>query len=387
MKAQPFALKRSIARRLSGVHVTNDNMTFDMAAVAGQYVVDSAGRLNARGDKLQFGNVVTHDGKTVDSTGAYLIGELERLDPTLHMPLAAVSWSRDIDLREDVTLGDEFSSFTLTTFGSSGSLGAGNGIRNGKAWIGKVTSQIAGVGVDTAKLPQPLTPWALEVKYTILELASAAQMGRPIDAQKIEALKLKHQMDIDEQVYVGDANIGATGMLNNTLMTNFSNVPNGAAASPLWVNKTPNEILADINGLITNVWAASGWAKMPDKILLPPAQFGYISTTLISTAGSVSILKYLLENNVLNTSGMGTLQIVPCKWCIGSGAGGTIGTTGAFDRMFAYTQEKGLIRYPMTMLQRTPIQFDSIYHKFAYYCRLGIVELVYPETVGARDGI
>jgi hypothetical protein len=45
----------------------------------------------------------------VDSTGAFLIGELERLDQTLHMPLAAVTWSRDIDLREDVTLADEFS--------------------------------------------------------------------------------------------------------------------------------------------------------------------------------------------------------------------------------------------------------------------------------------
>jgi hypothetical protein len=54
--------------------------------------------------------------------------------------------------------------------------------------------------------------------------------------------------------------------------------------------------------------------------------------------------------------------------------------------MLAYTQEKQLVRFPMTMLQRTPIQYDSIYHKFTYYCRLGQVELVYAQTVGARDG-
>ena len=53
--------------------------------------------------------------------------------------------------------------------------------------------------------------------------------------------------------------------------------------------------------------------------------------------------------------------------------------------MLAYTQEKGLVRYPMTPLQRTPIQYDSIYHKFTYYCRLGIIEVVYPETMAARD--
>lgn len=364
---------------------THDHAAFDMAS---QFAADSRGRPYAIGQRFEH-VYRTHDGRTTDSTGAFLVGELERLDPTLHMPLAAVSWQRDIDLREDVTVADEFSSFTLTTFGSAGNLGAGNSIRNGKAWIGKATDQIGGMGVDTAKTPQPLTPWGLEIKYSLLELASAAQMGRPIDDQKIEGLKLKHQMDVDEMVYVGDSTIagGVGGLINNPLMTNVSNVPNGAAASPLWVNKTPNEILADVNNLITSVWAASGYAKMPNKILLPPAQFGYISTTVVSTAGNVSILKYLLENNILKSSGMGELTIVPCKWCPGSGVGGTIGTPGAYDRMFAYTQEKNLVRYPMTMLQRTPIQYDSIYHKFTYYCRLGQVELVYPETCGARDGI
>jgi hypothetical protein len=54
----------------------------------------------------------THDGRTVDSAGAFLVQELERLDPALHMPLAAVTWGRDIDLREDVTLADESASLS-----------------------------------------------------------------------------------------------------------------------------------------------------------------------------------------------------------------------------------------------------------------------------------
>ena len=36
-----------------------------------------------------------------------------------------------------------------------------------------------------------------------------------------------------------------------------------------------DEILADVNAIITSTWAASGWKVMPSKILLPPAQFGY----------------------------------------------------------------------------------------------------------------
>ena len=363
---------------------TRDELTFDMASMS-IAPLDAIG--NQRGKTLDH-KYRTWDGKrTVDSTGAFLIGELERLDQELHMPLAAVSWSRDIDLREDVTIADEFSSFTLTTFGSAGSLGTGQGIRNSKAWIGKATDQIGGVGVDTGKIANPLTPWGLEVKFSVLELESAAKLGRPIDDQKLEALKLKHQMDIDEQVYVGDSTLNAGGLVNHSLVTNVANVPNGASASPLWTQKTPNEILADVNALILSVWSATGFSTMPNRILIPPTQFGYISATIVSSAGNQSILKFLLDNNIIKNSGNGELVIAPAKWLVGAGSGGTIGTTGTVDRMIAYNKSKQFVRYPMTSLQRTPVQFDSIYHKSTYFCRLGVVEVVYPETLAYRDGL
>ena len=337
--------------------------------------------------------VQTHDGRTVDSTGAFLVGELERLDQTLHEPLAMVSWGRDIDLREDVSIADEVSSFTLTSYASAGGLGTGNSIGNGKAWIGKSTDQVSGVGLDIGKIPHPLRPWGLEIKYTILELESAAKLGRPIDNQKYEALQLKHQMDIDEQVYIGDTGTGDTGLVNNSLVTPQNVVP-GAAGATQWqgtganpVPKTPDEILADVNTALTTVWANAAWAVIPSRLLLPPAQFGYISTAKVSLAGNVSILKYVQENNLLTTSGKGKLDVFPAKWLIGAGAGGTIGTTGTVDRMMVYTKDRKRVRYPMTLLQRTPIQYDSIYHKSTYFCRLGVVELVYPETMGYFDGI
>lgn len=367
---------------------TRDHQTFDHALLP-TAPIDAAGTM--RGKVLDHA-YKTWDGKrTVDSTGAFLIGELERLDQTIHLPLAAVTWGRDIDLREDVTIADELSSFTLTTFGSAGSLGTGNGIRNGKAWIGKATNQIGGVGVDTGKIANPLTPWALEIAYSILELESAAKLGRPIDEQKYEALKLKLQMDIDEQVYVGDATIGSLtgvgGLVNNGLVTNVANVPNGGGGTAPWSTKTPQEILADVNALLISVWASTGYAVMPNRLLIPPTQFGYINSTIVSTAGNQSILKFLLENNIIKNSGAGDLVIAPAKWLVGAGTGGTIGTAGTVDRMVAYNKNKRFVRFPMTPLQRTPVQYDSIYHKSSYFCRLGVVEVVYPETMGYRDGI
>lgn len=341
------------------------------------------------------GGIITHDGKTVDSTGAFLVGELERLDLTMHEPLAEVSWGRDIDLREDVTIADDVSSFTLSSFSANSGTGSGQGIGTGKAWLGKATDQITGLSVDISKVPHALTPWGMELKYTIFELESAAKLGRPIDAQKYEGLQLKHQMDIDEQVYMGDTTIGATGLLNDAGIAP-ANLAVGASGVTNWMpnaqglSKTALEILSDVNTALTTVWKAAAWAVVPTELRLPPDQFGYISTQPVAIGGTspaVSILKYIQDNNLLTTTGRGRLNIQPLKWLIGMGAGGTIGTSGTVDRMFVYTKDKKRVRYPMTLLQRTPLQYDSIFHKATYFCRLGQVEWVYTETGGYFDGL
>lgn len=398
MKPHTLPQARQSARAVNRAFTRDNMLTFDGLPA----VMDRSATWNDQqtaipvhpGRPLSYGapgygpgrGVRTHDGRTVDSTGSFLVGELERLDLTLHEPLADVSWGRDIDLREDVTIADEVSSFTLTTYAAAGSLGTGQVVGKGKAWIGKATDQIGGIGVDISKVPNALTPWGMELKYTILELESAAKVGRPIDVTKYDGMQLKYQMDIDEQVYIGDTSLNVTGLVNNTLVTP-ANVVQGAGGSTLWTSKTPDEILTDVNTALTTVWAASAYAVVPGKMLLPPAQFGYISTQKVSLAGNVSIMKYILENNLLTSTGRGKLEIQPVKWLIGSGAGGTIGTADGHDRMVIYTKDKKRVRFPMTLLQRTPVQYDGIYHKTTYFCRLGVVEVVYPETIGYFDGI
>src|SRR5258708_877148 len=100
-------MKSNLSPRFAGRHYTRDNMmTFD----ANSFVADPYG--NMRGRSLS-APMITHDGRTVDSTGAFLVGELERLDLTLHQPLVSTNYLRDIPLREDVTIADEVSSFTI----------------------------------------------------------------------------------------------------------------------------------------------------------------------------------------------------------------------------------------------------------------------------------
>lgn len=324
--------------------------------------------------------LMTFDARTIDSTGSFLIGELERLDQTLHMPLVNYTWSRDIKLREDVTIADETSSFTNSSFAS-----AGGATPNGKAWLSKNANQIPGIQLDIGKTVSPLNLWAHEIAWTLPELESAIKLGRPIDAQKLTGLQLKHQMDIDEQVYVGDTVLNVTGLANSAAVT-VGNVIAGALGGTQWATKTPDEILNDVNSLLYATYAASGFARIPNELRLPPLQYGYIVAQKVSGNADKSILKFLLENNLAAQNGT-PLNIQPLKWLIGRGVGGTPFTLGTVDRMVAYTNDQTLVRFPMVPLQRTPLEYRSLWQSTTYYGRLGVVEFVYPETLQYADGI
>ncbi|HHD2710216.1 DUF2184 domain-containing protein [Klebsiella michiganensis] len=311
---------------------------------------------------------MTFDQATVDSSGAFLIHELERLDQTLNLPLTSQTWSRDIQLREDVSIADEISSFTNTTFAAAGTPNA-----NGKNWISPLATAIAGVNVDIEKKGFPLELWGMELGWTVIELNAAAQVGRPIDTQKYDGMQLKWNMDTDEQVYIGDAAKGAKGLLNLSQVTPTN-------ATKTWATSTADEIRASINQVLSNAWARSAYSKVPEDLLIPPEQYSFIASTIVSTAGNQSLLTYLETNTIAYHQNGKPLNIRPVKWMKGRGVGGT-------DRMVAYTNDKKFVRFPMVPLQSVPIQYRGLYQLVTYYGKLGAVEPVYPETLNYMDGI
>lgn len=311
---------------------------------------------------------MTFDQATVDSSGAFLIHELERLDQGLNLPLTSQTWSRDIQLREDVSIADEISSFTNTTFAAAGTPNA-----NGKNWISPLATAIAGINVDIEKKGFPLELWGMELGWTIIELNAAAQVGRPIDTQKYDGMQLKWNMDTDEQVYIGDSAKGAKGLLNLSQVTPTN-------ATKTWVTSTADEIRASINQVLSNAWARSAYSKVPEDLLIPPEQYSFIASTIVSSAGNQSLLTYLETNTIAYHQNGKPLNIRPVKWMKGRGVGGT-------DRMVAYTNDKKFVRFPMVPLQSVPIQYRGLYQLVTYYGKLGAVEPVYPETLNYMDGI
>ena len=309
----------------------------------------------------------TVDRATIDSTGAFVVGELERMDQTLNMPLVSVKWTRDMPLRSDISIADEVSSFTNTDFSS---VGGPNPM--GKNWMGKKGTATPGPELNIEPTRNNLTPWATEVSWTVLELASAQKLGRPIDAQKYEAMKLKWNMDTDEQVYIGDSGLGVPGMLNLPDI-----IPLAAAAA--WTATTdPDVILQDINLVLTDVWMRSGYAVCPAKIGLAPELFGLLTIKKVSSAGNISVLEYVKINSIAFQENGEPLEIVSIKWASKRGAGGS-------HRIVAYTQDEKYIRFPMVPLLNTPLEYRSMQQLTVYYGKLGQVEVPYSNTLSYLD--
>ncbi len=319
--------------------------------------------------------------RTKDSTLAYYVNQLENLDKRLYEPLTSVSWGRDIKLRSGITMSDESTSFIRSAFAAVGTLDNPATAASGGniPWISAETTAIPGVSVNGQKIVLPLRLAAREVSYTSVELDRSQQTGQPIDVQKINALNILYQMNIDQLVYIGAGDVSTTGLLNNTSIT-ASTVAAGVSGFTTWVTKTADEILADVNALLEATWLASAYAVCPSKLLLPPLQFSYISSQKVSSAGTDSILTFLKKNSIALSINGKELDIQPVKWLPGLGSGVT-------DRMVAYTNDEMRVRYPMVPVRRETAYYQGIRFFAPYLWALGELEFVYPETVQYADGI
>jgi hypothetical protein len=318
---------------------------------------------------------MTLDAASVQNAEVFLLGELERLDTRINMPLQAFTWSRDIPLRSDVALSDEVSSFTRDFFASPGNQRA-----NGKHWMGSESTQIAGVQARRDLYRNPLTPWGIEISYSILDLARSQAVGRPIDKTKIDAAQRIYQGEIDEFAYMGDDTLGMQGLVN---LDDVTITPAGTktAGGTAWTAVTPGgEILADINNLIQATLESANEAVGPYRILMPWESYNILATREHSDGSDVTMLNYIKQNNISNDVSGRQLEIYPVRWLKEAGAGNA-------KRMIAYSPEEQYVRIPVVPLLRTPLEQRGMFFSWYYYTVIGGVENVYPETIGYMDGI
>lgn len=314
------------------------------------------------------------DSASIGNGMAYLNGELEKRDTKLNEPLSSVTFARDIPVK---TGGGwvENTSNMFVDYATTG--GNGNGLIRGQS------NNIPVIQANTSKDLFKVFPWSNVLKIPFIDQQKMQGIGRSLDSILDNGIRLNYNKSIDLIVYKGVEEEKVYGLVNdpNVLTTT---VKAGASGKTTWKDKTPDEILNDVNTAITDAWTHSEYdnSGIPNHILICPQNYAYIVSQKVSEAGNVSILTYLLENNIAKNQGV-DLAIEPSRWCVGAGTGGT-------DRMVAYVNDesKVLIDIPVPLMRAmTQPSVENIAYMTAYMANIGQVKFLYYQCVSYNDGI
>ena len=305
---------------------------------------------------------------------AFITGELEKRDPKLYEPLTSVTWMRDIVAET----GGGWTEFTSNFFVDYATTGSGT-----SGMIGSEANNIPVMQANITKDNYKVFNWSNILRIPFVGQQFMNQIGRSLDDILDKGIKLNYNKDIDTMVYEGYADLDVYGLVNNPDVTATA-VPAGVSTDTEWTKKTPDEILDDINNALLATWTASEYdvEGMANHILIPPAQYAHIVTRKVSDAGNISILQYLLENNIAKNQGV-DIQIFPSRWCAGAGAGNT-------DRMVAYRNDKDKIRIDLPVtLNRVMTQpvVQQMAYMTAFAAQIGQVKIMYNQTIRYMDAI
>lgn len=323
------------------------------------------------------GAVPTMDAAAVSSGLAFLESELEKQDPKLREPLTSTTYARDITINAGGGWIEATSNFNV----NYAAVGGGT-----DGSVGGVQNAIRRIQADVTKDLWPVLPYEIAMSVKFIDVQRGTVTGRSIEKMYDDGVRLDFDKYMDANTYVGLPKYGTKGLVNQENVAAVS-VATGKAGKTDWANKTIDEILEDINRTILDAWANSGYDKraIPNHILIPPQQYAYLVKTPFSIAGangSISLLEYLKSNNIAKDKGV-DLFIGECRWCAGSGVGGT-------DRMVAYVHDDYFVDMDMPVqLQRVMTQpvvgtasYDSL-----YAANVGVVKVHYFEPFSYRDGI
>jgi hypothetical protein len=212
-------------------------------------------------------------------------------------------------------------------------------------------------------------------RYGLDEIRKSAKTGVDLDGKKATAARRGIEVLIDQMGFAGDGKTNAMGLSNIPNAGSFA-VPAGGGGSTLWANKTPLEILADLNGIENKIVVDTNENELPDTLLLPLAQYQLIATTPMSaTIPNVTILEYFLRTSqyVKNVDVWNKL--------VAAGAGG-------LDRMICYRRDPEAVELIIPQeFEQFPPQQEGLAWEVPCHARCAGVVSYYPLSISYGDGI
>lgn len=211
--------------------------------------------------------------------------------------------------------------------------------------------------------------------YSIQEIRASKMVGRSLTQRQANAARRANDQQVNKLAWFGSDEWNIMGLLNNPNIPTASVAADGSGATTQWVNKTPDQILRDMNRLANGIMALTKGVETPNTLLLPVDQYTLVASTPRSSVSDTTILEYFIQNNPF---------IREVDWVpelAGAGAGGT-------DIMIAYDKnpDKLTLEIPMPFTQYPP-QEEGLEFKINCESRFGGVIVYYPLSIAIGEGI
>lgn len=207
------------------------------------------------------------------------------------------------------------------------------------------TFQLAAIGYQ----------WNLEEVNTTMAFPGASLPDRRARAARLAYMKFMYELTLK-----GSAEKGMGGLINYNGVVTADAPADGTGGSTLWVNsagvgqKTPAQIVRDINIALQGISLATFETELADTILLPVEAFNYIAATPYAATTMETILSFVQRTNLYT---MQTGRPLTIRTVRELGTGAANGTTG---RMVAYKNDGEYVKLHLPMPHRfLPVYQDG----------------------------
>jgi hypothetical protein len=199
--------------------------------------------------------------------------------------------------------------------------------------------------------------------------------GSNLGERKASSARMVADKFIYDRVIRGSTEKGFLGMINQTT------VPTANAPTGTWSTATPDQMLADVNAALTDVYTNSRETALANSLLLPTSKFLFINNARISNTNT-SVLTYLKENNSFSAITGTPLDIRPSRELETAGASSTA-------RMIAYEKSPDNMEFFLPgMFEFMPLfPTSSMTWRVDGVMNVGQFELYRPKTMSYRDNI
>lgn len=245
-------------------------------------------------------------------------------------------------------------------------------------WINGNADDIPRAGTTRNKFETPVYTAGIGYGFGFEEIGRAQMLGINLQADDAAAARRAAEEMIDRVALYGDAEKGFTGLINAAGVTAYA-APNGDWSN---LSTTNDQILADLNAGITNVFNGTNTTALADTLLLPWSKYQLLATRPRSGDSDETLLSWFLRNNVYTVM---TGQRLTVRGLRGLDTAGTSGV----PRMIAYRYAPEVLKLHIPMPHRflQPWQSGPLRIEVPGVMRLGGLDVRLPKEVVYIDGI